>query len=798
MTPDRGRYHFPQTFPPRPSTAFFVFMNRLRASSLYLFAGFLLCASTLTTFAQRKQNRDAENDSLLQTNFPFQGACISAGWPSNNIAMKGLAIRLSTNASVLFDTELVKVSAGWTGRYITTTGVAFDGAHGQHPRINGDQIFGSRALPGWADATGEFADHRPEKPFGPLPAGHARFDGLYVNGSSVVLACTVLGTKIYEKPGVVEQGGQAAFIRTFQIEKSTAPLKLLVCDLEGAQGSASGGSATLEKGEEQTIVSLVGAPDNSKLEVASEDSIVLKLPKGAAGTFSVVIWRGAKADAGKLAGLLAFTPEMGGFLQGGPAHFPETVVTKGVLETGKTADGAYVTDALTPPFENPWHRRVRFGGMDFFSDGKRAALCTHDGDIWIVSGIDEGLEHLTWKRFASGMYETLGLCIVDDVIYTSGRDQITRYYDLNHDGEADYYENYCNLYTSSQGFHEFVFDLQRDGQGNFYLAKAGPVRSGGPGFGDQGGHIANGTITSFAGSLMKVSDGGRRVEVLATGFRAPNGIGVREDGQVVTSDNEGTWVPSTPINWIKPGGFYGVEPTAHREDKTFHPPLTWLSHRDYDNSGGGQVWVTSKRWGPFDRELLHLSYGKCRLFLVMKEEAGGLMQGGVLPFNGLRFTSSCMRGRFNPADGQLYIAGLAEWQTTASKPAGFDRVRYTGKPVYSASGLNVLKDGIRVTFTQPLDKASAEDLQNWSGKRWNYERAEHYGSPEFSVADPSKRERDTLNITSARLSSDGLTVTLGIEDFKPVMQESITYHLKAQDGTEFGQDFQHTVNVVPQ
>jgi len=89
-------------------------------------------------------------------------------------------------------------------------------------------------------------------------------------------------------------------------------------------------------------------------------------------------------------------------------------------------------------------------------------------------------------------------------------------------------------------------------------------------------------------------------------------------------------------------------------------------------------------------------------------------------------------------------------------------------------------------------------LQNWSGKRWNYERAEHYGSPEFSVADPSKRERDTLNITSARLSSDGLTVTLGIEDFKPVMQESITYHLKAQDGTEFGQDFQHTVNVVPQ
>ena len=107
----------------------------------------------------------------------------------------------------------------------------------------------------------------------------------------------------------------------------------------------------------------------------------------------------------------------------------------------KTPDGAYVTDSLTAPLDNPWKRRVRFGGLDFFKDGKRAALCTWEGDVWIVSGIDDKLEKLTWRRFASGMYETLGLKIIDDVIYTSGRDQITRYHDLNKDGEADYYES---------------------------------------------------------------------------------------------------------------------------------------------------------------------------------------------------------------------------------------------------------------------------------------------------------------------------------------------------------------------
>jgi hypothetical protein len=88
---------------------------------------------------------------------------------------------------------------------------------------------------------------------------------------------------------------------------------------------------------------------------------------------------------------------------------------------------------------------MRIGGLDFFtSDPGKAALSTWDGDVWIVSGIDDSLERLEWKRFAAGGHETLGLCIVDDVIYTVADDEITRYHDLNGDGEADYYENFNN------------------------------------------------------------------------------------------------------------------------------------------------------------------------------------------------------------------------------------------------------------------------------------------------------------------------------------------------------------------
>lgn len=83
-----------------------------------------------------------------------------------------------------------------------------------------------------------------------------------------------------------------------------------------------------------------------------------------------------------------------------------------------------------------------------------------------------------------------------------------------------------------------------------------------------------------------------------------------------------------------------------------------------DNSGGGQVWVTGEKWGPWGGKMLHLSHGTCSLFGVLREEVGGTMQGGVTRFP-VNFQSGMMRARFSPADGQLYLAGLRGWQTTA-------------------------------------------------------------------------------------------------------------------------------------
>jgi len=773
---------------------------RLARLSLFLLAipGLLLTVLPGESFAQ---NQRRARPGLLQDDFPFQGACIGANFPSNNIALKGLAIRVAPDdiANMLFDTDLLRMAAGWTDGYISTRGVAFDGGHGSHPSILGEQKFGTRQIPGWANANEEFRDPRTE-PFGPLPEEWCRWDGLYVNGSNVVLGYTVFGTKIYEQPGMFANAGEVAFTRTFQTKKAQANLIAALADVEGATVQAEGNTLTLAAGTNVVWFALSGATKGVTLGVADDSRAVLKIAKGTPpALFSVLIWRGEAGNQSKLAGFASQKPAMIDVDKGGPARWTNSVVTKGVLNTSTTPDGAYVTDSLTAPTDNPWKRRVRFGGMDFFSDGKRAALCTHDGDIWIVSGIDETLEKLEWRRFASGMYETLGLAIVDDVVYTSGRDQITRYHDLNHDGEADYYENFNNQIMSTRGFHEFVFDLQTDKKGNFYFAKANPVNAGGGGFGNQKASLGNGTVCSHSGSLFRLSKGGKKLEVLARGFRAPNGIGVSADGQVTTSDNEGTWVPATPINWIgKPGQFCGVSNNLVSAETASEwvPPLCWLA-KSYDNSGGGQIWVTSDKWGPYQGELLHESYGQSGLFLVLKESLGaGRMQGGVVKFP-LKFTSSVMRAKFHKQDGQLYIAGLSEWQSNAGRITGFDRVRYTGKPVYSVRGLKVVKGGVELTFTQPLDRGTASDAQNLSGKRWNYERAEHYGSPEFSVEDPRKKGRDNLNITGTKLSPDGRTLTVEIADLKPVMQQTIKFNLKAADGTAIAQEVMHTIHEVP-
>ncbi len=725
----------------------------------------MLCAMLLAALPLQAQDRKKERP--FGTDYgPFL-SCSAISKPDakfdngtgnfdGDVTPRGILIRLAADwsAGVIFDADTMRLSAGWTGAPVRFRGVIFDGAHGPGPTLGNAPVFQSPNGPGWAKG-GSFQDPRPDsiaplpRP-GPLPADWAKYRGLYLHEGRVILSYTVGATPVLESVSL--EGG--VFVRTLKVGPGEEPMEMMI---------ATAGSDLAAAG--------AGLPEGAKI-AAVDGAIRLQLPaRGSAASFKVFVGRGAVAE---LAAASGKATDLESLTRGGAALWTEPITTKGVVS--EKAD-AYVVDRLTLPEPNPYTKWLRVGGFDFFPDMTRAALCTWDGDVWVVSGIDEKLEKLVWKRYATGLHQPLGLRIVGDKVYVVGHDQITRLHDLNGDGEADFYENFNNDWELTTAFHSFAFDLQTDPQGNFYFAFNCPVRSGGGGF-----H----RITNHHGTILKVSPDGSKREVYATGFRANNGIGVGPNGEVTSGDNEGSWVPKCPLHWVKPGSFNGVVDGGHRTlasgkgkpDPAEQPkPLCWMP-KSVDNSGGGQVWVSSERWGPFQGDLLHLSYGTSSLYKVLMEEVNGQKQGGVVRFP-VKFTSSAMRARFNTKDGQLYVSGLRGWQSNAARDGGLDRVRYTGAPVFMPARLNVRKTSLKIGFSSPVDPETAGNPENYAVEVWNYKWSSNYGSDDYSTledADPkkSKGRHDPLAVKSAKVSADGREVVLEVDGLKPVMQMKIT------------------------
>jgi hypothetical protein len=694
-------------------------------------------------------------------------------------ALKGIVLNLGHDAAMTFDTERLRMAIGWHGGFLKLP-TGREGLEGVASPV-GEVVFKSDVLPGWADAGGKFVEPKPPAKdgrelvsFGPLPKDWAKWRGLYVHGKQVILSYTVGKVGVLELPGYDAASG--AFTRTIHLQGPTPALTLLFFQPPAGLFNVQGYGI-----------------DGAKLERSAEGYIVMRVPaQTQPKTFQVAMWFGEKATPATVAAYKAVMPDLPALTKGGAAQWNPVIETAGTL--GK-ADGPYTVDTLTLPDgkANPWNSWIRTSGFDFFKDATRAAICSVSGDVWLVSGIDHTLAKLKWKRFATGLFQPLGLKIMDEKIYVLGRDQITRLHDLNNDGEADFYENFNNDVAISSHYHEFNLGLETDRAGNFYFNKGGNL---------------GGAKHQHHGVLARVSKDGAKLDIVATGYRAPNGLGVGPNDELTSSDNEGNWVPSSRVNLMKPAGFYGHVHTAHTSTPPtdYDKPLFWLPHQ-VDNSSGGQVWVTSDKWGPFRGDMLHMSYGSCSLFKVMQEEVGGQAQGGAVRFP-LNFESGIMRARFSPRDGQLYATGLRVWQSSGAKTGAFHRVRYTGKAVAMPKELHVKPNGLEITFATALDPKTAADDGNWAIDQWNYKWTGNYGSKMYSASEPdkvigenkianSKFGGEDLVVKKATLRPDGKTVFLEVEGgVKPVMQMRIRMNLNAADGTPINQTIYNTVNKV--
>ena len=429
------------------------------------------------------------------------------------------------------------------------------------------------------------------------------------------------------------------------------------------------------------------------------------------------------------------------------SQWPKWIETKGELGT----QTPFATDRITLPFENPYGTLFFITAHDFFSDGT-AAIATMTGEVWLVKVIDEKLEKIHWKRFATGLNPPLRMKIVKDKLYVLGRDQITCLRDLNGDDEADFYICVTNAMQTSPGGHDFIVGLETDKDGRWYFAS-----------GNQG--------------VCRIT-GRDKLEVLGTGFRNPNGLGLSPDGRfITTSGQEGDWTPASSIFQIELdqnlGAHFGAG--GPKNGQPPEPVLMYLP-RGEDNSASSQAFITSEKWATLkgDGNLIHLSSGGGGAWLVMRQNVKGRWQAAAVKISG-NFDSGPQCARFNPKDGHLYVNGMQGWGSYTPKDGCFQRVRFTGgdKPV--PVGFEARDNGVIIRFNQPVKNA---DAATCFAQCWNYKYGPQYGSPEYSVKYADTPGHDPLEVRSVQQLDGGKTLFLEIPQIIPANQ----IHLRVRTG----------------
>lgn len=696
----------------------------------------------------------------IEKDFPFFSSVLDCrelgeGFQKNNLTPRGLILNLGNNTWACFDTDLLRISAIWQGEAgkapVTPDALAPGSYHiagqktkdGQEylPKPVGKVWLTNGIYPGWqVGDKPSFTDPReasqsPEEVGrGALPAKQGSFKGIKLDAANgaCMIEMEIAGTEITLSikarlnPNTQKCNVQLGYL----VGPHDQPLSLIL-------GNPTAGYETLCVGDQSQIIEQAGHYTLKPFNLSSSHFFVIK-EKGQE--------IGHQRESVK------------------NSSWPETVSTQGVLSK---EPGAYVVDEIPLPVPNPWKRNVRLADIAFLNDQGEAAAVTFDGDVWLISGLRGDLDKVTWKRFASGLHEPMSIVARKDELFVFDRSGIWKLVDSNGDREADRYEMFCNLFAQTAETREFPNSMKLGPDGSLYISKGGQEGT---------------TYGKHNGTVIKVAPDGQSFEVIGHGLRQPF-IGVNpKTGLVTASDQQGNYVPSTPLLVIEKNQFYGHLPTIAPPEQYAEPiaePMAWIPH-PVNPSGATQTWLIGSKMGPIDGELIHVGYNRPELFRVLMNPRFKKAQAAVMSFS-RDFDFGPLNATVNPGDGQLYVTGFQVWGTTAKKLSGLSRVRYTDKPRVLLQEITPMDKGVLLRFNAKLNEKLATDPANFNGERWNYKRTHDYGSPHLKLDGSTGQEWVTPS--SAYLSQDGKSVFVGIPDMKAgVHQMRIGYGLESADG----------------
>lgn len=736
----------------------------------------------------------------IEPQFPFFSSVVDArqagpGFPANNVTPRGLVVNLGQGYWLAFDVDLLRVSAVWRGNAVTPKALAPGSYHksdkktqpGQSPapEPDGTVWMANGIYPGWqSGARPAFDDPREPGPSpeevgrGPLPEAMGRFKAIRQVQGGVVLEYTAGGAEVKEWLTLSESKAAERHVRVGP-SRETLWLLLGIKTKDAAISLGCATGADIAPVLETFPITTPQAEAGGDRAAANTDPPAAKPaemwavrvpPRDTPLQFCTALSENGAARPPAARAIPTAVPE---------PRWPREITSR---IARSPARDAYVVDDIALPLDNPWRRDVRLSDIQFLRDGA-GVIVTLDGDVWIVRGLNEPDGVARWRRFTSGLHEPLSLAIRDDQVYVFDRNGIWRLRDTNGDGEADVHELFSNAFAQTADMREFPNGMRLAPGGEFIIAKGNQQAT---------------TLGKHNGYVLRVSADGRRVTTLGYGFRQPFvGVNLRT-GLVTASDQQGNYIPSTPLHIVSDRQFYGF--LSALEPREAYPtriadPLTWIPH-GVNASGISQTWLFDANMGPLNDALVHIGFNNPELFRVYLNTRTTKPQAAVVSVT-RAFAFPPLNGSINPADGQLYLAGfqILGWGTTATRLAGLGRVRYTGAPSTLPIDVVPMDKGVLLRFGVALDRARAVDPDRYAVSTWHYVRTYKYGSPQLMAS--GAPGTDTLTPSAAYLSEDGKSVFIAVPDMKPVMQMRVNWSLSTAEGMPFQESAYFTPYELP-
>ncbi len=446
---------------------------------------------------------------------------------------------------------------------------------------------------------------------------------------------------------------------------------------------------------------------------------------------------------------------------------------------------------------------LEVSGMDFTAEGK-LAVAIRKGEVWLLDGVQGASPaKVGYTLFASGLHEPLGVLRDGDSLLVAQRTEVTRLRDTNGDGVADEYMTAGRGWNVSGAYHGYAYGPKRDGRGNLWVTLNV----------DMGERTDNDAAWRGWGGIIG-ADGA--FQPMVAGMRSPCGLGTNRAGDMFCVDQQGTWIPSTPIYHLRPGVFFlnpeGIAsqqrpdsplrlsapvpskvpyPEAIRALPEMVPPAVWLPYNKMGRSGTDLVVCDQAgKFGPFDGQLFVGEFTDAKVSRVFLEQVEGQYQGAAFPFlSGL--ASGVVRLIFGP-DGDLFVGMTSRgWSSLGMQSYGLQRVRWNGVTPFALREMRARPDGFELVFTGDVDPATAARAASYALKSYTYLYSSAYGSPEIDVR--------PLTVTSASVAEDRRSVRLKVEGLRELyVHELRAEGVRSAEGAALAHpDAYYTLNRIP-